>query len=442
MRRVIVVLFALSTLWCGTARADVYDDNPAAVSVGPGNVWVFARGADGNILSRHLSAGTWGDWTAVPGLDAGSGPGALVYGDTIMLFARGQDGAMWTNTLRNGAWVGWISLAGGFTSAPAAGMPIGTTTAYVAARGLDNRLYYKTFASATGWSTSWPAPGGNSASAPTVSGFTSEGTLDIFYRDVSGQAAQFYWKSNAWNGPTLYGGGLRGAPAAVSPQVDWLDVFARGVDDGLWVYHHYPTAAPWRRVDATAISSAPAATSDATGRELIFARTADGLSMLTITGANTTTPTAGAWQLLGPIAVPAPPPVIAPINAPPPTTNPTVLVTLTPLLSYNFKSVTKKSTRFATLSVKNVPAGATVKVSCARGCTAKSLTKTNAPRTVSLTKFIKRAWKVGTTLTVIVTKPGTIASVKTLKIRAKKVPLLTSRCLPPGATKPAACSAG
>ncbi len=168
----------------------------------------------------------------------------------------------------------------------------------------------------------------------------------------------------------------------------------------------------------------------------------DGLSMMTVTNASSATPTYGPWQPLGPVAVPAPPVVVTPIVAPPPTIAPTVLVTLTPLLSYNFKSVTKKSTRFATLSVKNVPAGATVKVSCARGCTAKSLTKTNAPRTVSLTKFIKRAWKVGTTLTVIVSKPGTIASVKTLKIRAKKVPLLTSRCLPPGTTKPAACSAG
>ena len=34
------------------------------------------------------------------------------------------------------------------------------------------------------------------------------------------------------------------------------------------------------------------------------------------------------------------------------------------------------------------------------------------------------------------------ASVKTLKIRSRKAPLLTSRCLPPGATKTVACSAG
>ena len=220
-----------------------------------------------------------------------------------------------------------------------------------------------------------------------------------------------------------------------------LDVYLRGTDNTLFRFRH-PTPSTFVRVDTTPLASSPGATSDATGRELLFARIGDGLSMMTVTNATAATPTYGAWQPLGPVAVPAPPPAVVNPIVTPPTTNPIILVTLSPLLSYNFKSVTKKSTRFASLAVKSVPAGATVKVSCKRGCSAKSLTKANAPRTVSLSKFIRRAWKVGTTLTVIVSKPGTIASVKTLKVRAKKAPLLTSRCIPPGTTKPTACSAG
>jgi hypothetical protein len=42
-------------------------------------------------------------------------------------------------------------------------------------------------------------------------------------------------------------------------------------------------------------------------------------------------------------------------------------------------------------------------------------------------------------MTVIVAKPGTIASVKSLKIRSRRAPLLTSRCLPPGAKKTTRC---
>ena len=61
---------------------------------------------------------------------------------------------------------------------------------------------------------------------------------------------------------------------------------------------------------------------------------------------------------------------------------------------------------------------------------------------VAVTTRVDVILQVGTTLTVIVSKPGTIASVKTLKIRSRKAPLLTSRCLPPGATKTVACSAG
>ena len=42
-------------------------------------------------------------------------------------------------------------------------------------------------------------------------------------------------------------------------------------------------------------------------------------------------------------------------------------------------------------------------------------------------------------ITVTVSKPGTIASVKTLRVRSGKAPTLTTRCLPPGAKKPQAC---
>ena len=46
---------------------------------------------------------------------------------------------------------------------------------------------------------------------------------------------------------------------------------------------------------------------------------------------------------------------------------------------------------------------------------------------------------VGAKLTVQVTKYGTIGAVKTLTIRRRKAPSVTTRCLPPGATAPSAC---
>ena len=126
----------------GTASADVFDDNPAAVSLGPGNVQLFARGPDGRILHRTLNAGTWSNWAPVDGLDAGSGPAAVVFGDSLHLFARSAtNGAIYQNVLQTGAWSGWVSLGGVATSSPAAATRKGNGVIDLFHRGVDNALY-------------------------------------------------------------------------------------------------------------------------------------------------------------------------------------------------------------------------------------------------------------------------------------------------------------
>ena len=115
------------------------------------------------------------------------------------------------------------------------------------------------------------------------------------------------------------------------------------------------------------------------------------------------------------------------------------------LVTVSFFSAAKKtSTKFTTLAVKNVPFGATVNVTCkGKGCPSglkgKGFTKKNAFGTVSLAKFIKKPLRVGDTITVLVSKPDAINAVKILKIRASKKPLITTRCVPPGAKAPVAC---
>jgi hypothetical protein len=112
-------------------------------------------------------------------------------------------------------------------------------------------------------------------------------------------------------------------------------------------------------------------------------------------------------------------------------------------------AASRKSTRFKTLEVKNVPKGATVAVTCAgKGCPTRKVkgkrralafTKRNASSTVALKPWVKKPLKVGTRLTISVTKPGSIGMVKGLTIRARKAPKTVTTCLPPGARKPAAC---
>ncbi len=135
----------------GTASADVFDDNPAAVSLGPGNVQLFARGPDGRILHRTLSAGTWSNWAPVEGLDAGSGPAAVVFGDSVYLFARSATRRRdLPERPPDGAWSGWVSLGGVATSSPAAATRKGNGVIDLFHRGVDNALWWRTLTPGSG----------------------------------------------------------------------------------------------------------------------------------------------------------------------------------------------------------------------------------------------------------------------------------------------------
>lgn len=424
-----MVALVIGIALCGTASADVFDDNPAAVSLAAGNVHLFARAADGQILHRQLNGSAWSSWAAVPGLTADSGPSATVFGTTIYLFTRGTDGALWQNILPlGGAWSGWSSLGGGLASAPAAGTRRNSGTVDVFVRGTDNGMYHRALPPGQSW-TPWEALGGNLTSAPAAIGFSTSGSIDAFVRAAAGNVATMYYANGAWNGWYDAGGGVRGTVGLASPVTDVLDVYARGADDGLWLHRHGQNT-EWARVDATALTSAPAAVSDQPGTERLFARIGDELFTRTVSRAGSASPDYGGWVSTGRVAVPAAPTPPAPL--PPP-------VTLTPSLSYTYK-VSRKTTKLRTLSVKNIASGATVKITCSPGCSAKRWTTTPKRSTLSLKKFIRKALRVNAKLTVTVWKPGAIASVKTLKMRSRRAPQLSSRCLPPGAKTPQRCA--
>ena len=106
----------------------------------------------------------------------------------------------------------------------------------------------------------------------------------------------------------------------------------------------------------------------------------------------------------------------------------TTPVRLSPTLSYGFSRLGRTSSRFTTLSVKGVPKGATVRVTCSKGCARKAMTSTRSG-TVSLKAFVRRSLRVKTKISVRVTKPGTLGVIKTFTVRARKRPSITTTCL-------------
>jgi hypothetical protein len=245
-----------------------------------------------------------------------------------------------------------------------------------------------------------------------------------------------YFYGGAWQPFRAYGGLITGAPALASPATDILDVFVRGLfNDALFHRRHdVDPAGTYRVVDYTRLSSSPAATSDQDGHLFLFAKIGNDLHVRSVTAATTMAQDWGRWSSIGPVALPTPP---APPAAPPPP--PAPLQTLTPRLTWTHK-VARRSTRLSGLRLSRIPAGATVQVMCSKGCSAKRWTTRPKRSSVSLSRFTRRPLRVGRSIRVQVTKPGTIGSVKTLTIRARKAPRVIDRCLPPGARAPQRCA--
>ncbi len=108
-------------------------------------------------------------------------------------------------------------------------------------------------------------------------------------------------------------------------------------------------------------------------------------------------------------------------------------------LGFSFANSTTRQTKLTALTAKAVPAGATLEFTC-KTCTTKSFKQTlKKAGNVSLAKLIKKPLKVNATLTVTISKPGATTSIKTLKIRARKAPLVSTQCQPAGARKPTSC---
>jgi hypothetical protein len=108
-------------------------------------------------------------------------------------------------------------------------------------------------------------------------------------------------------------------------------------------------------------------------------------------------------------------------------------------LLFRYASLSR-ATKLSNFVVRGVPAGATVTVSCVKGCTKKALKRfVKRAGRISLKALARRPLKVDTTITVVVSKPGHTSAVKVLEIRARKAPLVTTQCQLEGASEPSAC---
>lgn len=111
-------------------------------------------------------------------------------------------------------------------------------------------------------------------------------------------------------------------------------------------------------------------------------------------------------------------------------------------LSYTF-AAGRRGTTLRNLAAE-VERGARVTARCrtrrGRRCPrTRDLARATAARALRLRGFEGKRLPVGAKLQLRATKAGMVGAVKTLTIRRRRAPSVTTRCLPPGATRPSAC---
>ena len=419
----------------------------AAARNANGRLVVFARGTDNALYRTVQTANSWSPWEPLGTQLAGS-PEALVNSDgRIEVFARGTGNVVHHayELFPAGAWSGWTALGtAGFAGDPV-GIRDGLGRLTVFARGFDGAAYVSWQAPvATGWAP-WTTLDGGMIGNPTVANNAGD-RLEVFVHGTNNQV----WHAYQEGGPTgiwrrwfTLGNLIVGDPAATRGPQGRLHVFARGTDNALWHRYQDPPGAGWGQWRSLGgqFSGDPQVVTDGLGLLYVVARATDG-QLLTIRQASAEPEDFSAFTSLGRAAPPAPQPVPTASPTPPapaPTPAPTPrLRTINVTLSFAHTSG-RRSTRFTRLQVKGVPRGSTVRVTCAKGCSRKSYVKRNARGTVSIRALARKPLRVGTKLRVEVTAPNMIGAVKTLTVRSRRDPSITTRCLEPGAARDSAC---
>ncbi|HEX8104350.1 MAG TPA: hypothetical protein VF533_17170 [Solirubrobacteraceae bacterium] len=291
------------------AWADVVDDHPAIVARSPGDLVLFARGADGAVYVREGLDGA--PWVSIGG-EATSGPAAMVRPDgTLDVFVRGPGDAAWhASRARGGTWTPWESLGGVLISGPGATARLGTDTIDLFGVGTGSNLHHKAWNPRDGWSA-WGNLGGGIGAAPSpVSRKT--GWLDTYVRGTDSTIYNKSYTNGAWTDFDDVAGKTLSAPSAITRGNANLDVFVRGTDRGLHQKYFIEGSgySDWFQVDPKPLDSGPAAVADGPNRVHVLARGGGDVLVKSWESGKGW----AAWRSLGPVTPPAPPP---PPPAPP-----------------------------------------------------------------------------------------------------------------------------
>ncbi len=269
----------------------------STISRANGDLDVFGTTSDGHLKHRHMENGVWGCWATLHYNARIKGDPAAIYtaGGRIDVIALGIDNRLkrLTWTTANEGWYQWTDMgADTFTSSPA------VTSRWdggidVFVKNNANKIVYRHFDMAKGWTTSWSPIGDNAAtttvsSAPAAVASPDGSRMNIFARATDGSLLSLMWTSAGWYSWVDRGGSFTGRPAASTRGGNTVDVFLRGNNDAL--FHRYSAdGGNWSGAADLGghIYTSPTAVSMSSSRIDVFSRNNEGdLVRKTWTSAN------------------------------------------------------------------------------------------------------------------------------------------------------------
>lgn len=225
---------------------------PSAVSRRPTTIDILMRGSDAKLWQKSFVAGANPPWTGwMPhndGFVLNSDPVAdSLAPHHLQVFALGADQQLWQKSYLEGTgWSNWTPLGGKFAPGvrPSAisRQPVTTRQSGITdilMRGLDNRLWQKSFVGAANppWTSWMPHNDGFELHSDPVVDSMAPHHLHVFALGPDGQLWQkWYLEGKGWSSWTPQGGKFpeMSSGGVVSRQPAITDILMRGMDNRLW----------------------------------------------------------------------------------------------------------------------------------------------------------------------------------------------------------------
>ena len=151
---------------------------PAALSVAADSsyLYVAAEGTDGSIWHRRMdTSGVWSGWSRIPGLTDVSPAIAIFQNRLYFVCKQKASNNIWYGhvdlTSYPGGWSGWTPMPG--LTPDALVLTTSPDRLYVAARGMENGIWYRSMDTSGSW-TDWSRISGFTDVAPAIAMFNGE----------------------------------------------------------------------------------------------------------------------------------------------------------------------------------------------------------------------------------------------------------------------------